>query len=453
MAPVPAHVRRQSPSTVADTTDPLKIGSAKWNEDLEVFLGSVCEALAALDIGADKIAYFNSASSAALTTLTAFGRLLVASNDDGGARALLSAVGLAGDTMAGDLNMGGFHKVTGLAAPSGATDAVRKADLDAVITVASGAMAFQTDWDPTTGAFPATNKDGGAVTVGNIWKVDSDGTCGGKFFSAGDDLYAVVDNPSTTTYAGNWLKVEGSITLAEVQSAIGFTFGSLAALSSITASLISDATANGRSLITASNYAAMRTLLGLGSAALKTANTTATAGDVIQWDAGNKYPPGDASQLTGIGALPVMIVTEQQASGTNSQGSQTAATWNVRPLNNTVANTISGASLSSNAVTLPAGTYECEWSTPASSCDNHQSQLLNATDGITLVYGSSEFAPNGTALVTRSFGRGKFTLAAPKVLQVLQRFTTGGGGVGVPGRAASTGNAEVYTIAQFTKIG
>lgn len=39
--------------------------------------------------------------------------------------------------------------------------------------------------------------------------------------------------------------------------------GALATLASVTASLISDASANGRSLITAADYAAMRTLLGL----------------------------------------------------------------------------------------------------------------------------------------------------------------------------------------------
>jgi hypothetical protein len=53
------------------------------------------------------------------------------------------------------------------------------------------------------------------------------------------------------------------------------SFGTLALLNSITASLISDASANGRSLITAADYATMRGLLSLGTIALL--NSIATA--------------------------------------------------------------------------------------------------------------------------------------------------------------------------------
>ena len=55
--------------------------------------------------------------------------------------------------------------------------------------------------------------------------------------------------------------------------------GGLAVLSSVTASLISDATANGRSLITAANYAAMRTALGLGSLATASSVTASQISD------------------------------------------------------------------------------------------------------------------------------------------------------------------------------
>lgn len=51
------------------------------------------------------------------------------------------------------------------------------------------------------------------------------------------------------------------VTAATARTNLGL--GALATLASVTASLISDATANGRSLITAADYAAMRTLLGL----------------------------------------------------------------------------------------------------------------------------------------------------------------------------------------------
>lgn len=54
---------------------------------------------------------------------------------------------------------------------------------------------------------------------------------------------------------------EHMLSLGDVEDAVGFSFGTLAARSSIAALDISDSSANGRSLITAVNYAAMKVLL------------------------------------------------------------------------------------------------------------------------------------------------------------------------------------------------
>jgi hypothetical protein len=225
-----------------------------------VFLGSVCDALSKLDVSTDKLAYFTAADSAAVTTLTAFGRLLIAADDDAAARTLLSALNKAGDTMSGDLAMA-THRVTGLGTPSLSSDAATKGYVDALATLVSGALVFKGSWDASAGTLPGA----GAAQTGWFYKVSVAGTVNGQFFSVGDDVFALVNNASTATYAANWLAIQGTLTLAEVQAAVGFTFGGLAALSAVTASLISDASANGRSLITAADYAAMRGLLGLAT--------------------------------------------------------------------------------------------------------------------------------------------------------------------------------------------
>lgn len=271
MASLPPRVWNKFTSQVVNTTDQNKIGSARWNEDLNVFLGTVCDALSKLNVSADKVAFFTSASSADLTALTIFARSLLAASGAADVRTLLSALDRSGDTMAGDLGMA-THRITGLGAPVDFADAATKAYVDAVAVAASGSLVFKGAWDASAGTFPG----GGIAQTGHFYRVSVGGIVDGVAFTAGDNLYAIADNASTTTYSGHWLKIEGGITLSEVQAAVGFTFGSLASLSSITTSLISDASVDGRTLLTAADYAAMRALLGLGSGALETGDVVLT---------------------------------------------------------------------------------------------------------------------------------------------------------------------------------
>ncbi|WP_158963898.1 hypothetical protein [Chachezhania sediminis] len=56
------------------------------------------------------------------------------------------------------------------------------------------------DWDASGGAFPAGATRGDAYFVNGAGTVDSQG------FAVGDWLVALVDDPSATTYAGNWVR-------------------------------------------------------------------------------------------------------------------------------------------------------------------------------------------------------------------------------------------------------
>ena len=219
MASLPARVWRDFTSPVPNTTDPAKVGSTAWNDDLNVFLGTVCEALSRLEPAADKLTYFDGADTAKLTTLTSFARLLLASSDDTVARALLGALGVGGGTMFGNLAMNG-NRITDLGAPSSASDAARKADVDAVVALVSGALAFKGGFDASAGNFTAI---AAGAKLGWFWKVDTAGTVSGVTFTVGDSLFALVDSPSSSTYEGNWLKVEGTMTAAEIIAALGYT--------------------------------------------------------------------------------------------------------------------------------------------------------------------------------------------------------------------------------------
>ena len=170
--------------------------------------------------------------------------------------------------------------------------------------------------------------------------------------------------------------------------------------------------------------------------------------------AGSTDPSLDSTnwQRQGIVAFPLIHVREEQASGT-AGGSSVSGTQ-VRVLNTTVFNSISGASLSSNLVTLPAGTYDMEISAPCGGASGQlrKASLFNNTDSTTIGIGTSELVSSGTSgSQNRSFISGRFTITATKVFKV-NHYTATSFGVSGLGAAVSAGINEVYTEAKFWKV-
>lgn len=90
-----------------------------------------------------------------------------------------------------------------------------------------------------------------------------------------------------------------------------------------------------------------------------------------------------------------MLVQDQKASGT--AGGASVAGLQTRTLNTVVKNTIAGASLSGNQITLPAGNYRINARAPVLFAQ-HRSQLFNVTDNVVHTYGSNANGLNsGTA--------------------------------------------------------
>lgn len=81
-------------------------------------------------------------------------------------------------------------------------------------------MTLVGNWDASGGSFPSTaNRKAGWVYV-----VTVAGTVDGVAFGVDDKLVALVDDASTSTYSGNWFKVEGgTITSSQISAALGFT--------------------------------------------------------------------------------------------------------------------------------------------------------------------------------------------------------------------------------------
>ncbi len=143
---------------------------------------------------------------------------------------------------------------------------------------------------------------------------------------------------------------------------------------------------------------------------------------------------------------------EEQTSGTNGGGS-TASTQNTRTLNTEVTNTIPGASLASNQITLPAGTYEIDAHAPAFRTDAHKLRLRNTTDSSTALVGASSHSHNTNQgpSGTHAFLKGRFSITAEKVFE-LQHYTAQTQGTNGLGVATSSGDTEVYSEVIIRKI-
>lgn len=85
---------------------------------------------------------------------------------------------------------------------------------DAIAAAIASTFIFKGSWDASSGSFPGA----GAAQTGWFYKVSVAGTVDGVTFGVGDDIFAITDNASTSTYAANWLKVEGVVTDAELST-------------------------------------------------------------------------------------------------------------------------------------------------------------------------------------------------------------------------------------------
>lgn len=140
--------------------------------------------------------------------------------------------------------------------------------------------------------------------------------------------------------------------------------------------------------------------------------------------------------------VPIAIFEDQKSSGTDG-GTFTSGADRTRTINTEVSDPCGFASVSSNQISLLAGTYLIEWSAPALVVDSHQAFLYNATDAAVVQRGSTEQTDTSTNVATRSRGSAIVTIASTKAFEIRHRCDTTRSTDGF-GRAGSFGT-EVYT--------
>jgi hypothetical protein len=148
----------------------------------------------------------------------------------------------------------------------------------------------------------------------------------------------------------------------------------------------------------------------------------------------------------------IAIFNEQQASNTNG-GGFTSGSYVKRTLNTTVVNNITGCSIASSVITLPAGTYNVFAFAPAFSVGAHKARLQNMTASTTIALGMNAFTTNGaTDSVTNSTVNTVFTLSATSTIELQHRCETTRTVNGL-GTLCNFGDNEVYAQIQITRIG
>jgi hypothetical protein len=160
-----------------------------------------------------------------------------------------------------------------------------------------------------------------------------------------------------------------------------------------------------------------------------------------------------AFQNSRAGSFANNYLSIEDRKATNTAGgTATAATWTTRDLNSVRVNRITGASLASNQVTLPAGTYRFEARAPAIGVGAHQVRLRNITDAADVDTGSSGFSVSSALNAqTDSVISGEFTIAAAKAFEIQHNVAVTRATNGL-GAAANLGTTEIYTQAKFWRL-
>ena len=193
---------------------------------------------------------------------------------------------------------------------------------------------------------------------------------------------------------------------------------------------------------------------GVGAVSIYDADGVALAGGELA--ASSVYPlVFDGSHLramtvtsgsaASVSSAPDAIIHDRKASGTNG-GTFTSGAWRQRTLNTSTRNVISGSSIASNQITLPAGTYYAEWRADAYAVNAHRSRLYNVTDSSVIDYSLNNYASTGGV----SMGSCYFTLTSAKAIEIDHycQTTAATNGFGV---AANFGVDEIYAELKIWK--
>jgi len=173
-----------------------------------------------------------------------------------------------------------------------------------------------------------------------------------------------------------------------------------------------------------------------------------TAWDGSNWTATDTAPSQSAVQgaLAAVSAYWGYSVS----SGTEG-GTATAGSWFLRGLNAERYNSISGAALDTNVITLPAGTYSISGWASAYDCNRHRTKIYDDTHGIDLIYGRNIVNSQNYYAGIPSQVDGVWHFPVQTSISLYHRVETTKSDTG-RGTAAGFGIEEIYAGLSVSKI-
>ena len=161
---------------------------------------------------------------------------------------------------------------------------------------------------------------------------------------------------------------------------------------------------------------------------------------------------GNLTATSFVGSALKLLHVQDEKGTTTHGGSASANTDNIRDLNTVKTNEISGASLSSNQITLPAGTYFVEALASGLAVDHHRAFLYNVTDSDIEVLGMQIFNSAWNTL-TSGFSPvyGRFTISGTKVFELRHRTQSAKADIGL-GHYMNDTRSSIYSSVIIRKI-
>lgn len=152
-----------------------------------------------------------------------------------------------------------------------------------------------------------------------------------------------------------------------------------------------------------------------------------------------------------IGLVGILRVRDEKSNTTSPQA-LTAGTYVTRDLNTVDENSITGASLASNIITLPAGTYDVDGFAPSYKCNGSKCRLLNITAGSNVVISANSYSHSSYFTQAECHIKGRFTLSVSSTLRLDHIVNTASNGGVAVGGISGNSFVEIYTQLEFRKV-